>query len=82
MGVFYSSPKSFVTQELNRRLASADYAKSRLLNGCYVTMNYRRLEPQFEDETTTDNRAAFNHGVGQAGRGVTEKQNMTNQQKL
>tara|TARA_A100001201_G_scaffold45077_1_gene46033 strand:+ start:4112 stop:6163 length:2052 start_codon:yes stop_codon:yes gene_type:complete len=72
MGVFYSSPKPYVTQELNRRLASSDYAKSRLLNGCYVNVNYRRLEAQFEDETTTDGREAFNYGLGQAGRGATD----------
>ena len=71
MGVFYSSPQDFVLDEIGRR-QNEEYVKSRLLNGCYVTMAYRRTEAQYDESTSVDVGEAILDGLGSGGRLVTD----------
>ena len=71
MGVFYSSPQDFVLDEIGRR-QNEEYVKSRLLNGCYVTMAYRRTEAQYDESTSVDVGEAIVDGLSTVGRGAVD----------
>tara|TARA_A100001201_G_C4096055_1_gene203829 strand:- start:938 stop:2995 length:2058 start_codon:yes stop_codon:yes gene_type:complete len=70
-GVFYNTAQSFVIEELNRR-KNAGYMESRKLNGCYITINSRRVEPVVQNYQDLDTGEAALDLLGQAGRQLTD----------
>tara|TARA_Y100001937_G_scaffold128796_1_gene208166 strand:+ start:4033 stop:6081 length:2049 start_codon:yes stop_codon:yes gene_type:complete len=68
-GVFYNTAQSFVLSELARR-SGEGYVKSRKLNGSYITINSRRVEPVVQNSQDLDTGQAILDGLGSAGRGL------------
>ena len=69
-GGFYSSAQEFVRDELDRR-KNLGYIESRLVNGCYISINARRTVPVTQDYNDLDTGQAVKDGLGTAGRGLT-----------